>query len=203
MSKNIFQTTGSSRESKFDFPSFQKRFLKAFNEEIVFYFVYGIFRMKRFTDEIYEEAKKNVFGSLLEANALFDLCLVVDGFIKSKYSNPAEAAEATFGAHLLFLSQKREHRLSTPLSFIGNRVGDLNGSFKNNFGKTLQDLLDSNYIFQDGSTLQPVENDFAIVYGLRNFGGHRIENQPIINEKFFELSGRVLNVLFFLVENCQ
>lgn len=201
--KTLLANYGSARGGQLDFPEFQSRFLKQANvQETVFYFVYGVFRLKKLVYELYPKMKHNVFSSLLEANTLFDTCLVVDTFIKSKYSNPQEAAHATFGAHLTFLSANREHGLLSPLSFVGGRVGELRNAFIRDFANALQNLLNSNFRFADGSTLRPIEEDFAIAYGVRNFGGHRIENQPVIYKNLEELCKRILNTLFFLVENC-
>lgn len=199
--KALLTNYDATRGGLLTFPQFQTRFLKQTNvQEVVFYFVYAIFRLKKLLDEIYPRMRHNVFSSLLEANALFDLCLSVDVFIKSKYRSPS--THATFGVHLNFLSGSGHHGLPTPLSFAGGRVGELRESFTRNFAGTLQNLLDSRFRFRDRSRLQPIEQDFAIVYGVRNFCGHRIENQPIIYQNLEEISQRVLNTLFFLVENC-
>jgi len=201
--RTLLDNYNSTRGGCLTFPQLQSRFLRQTNvQEVVFHFVYGVIRLKDLLDEIYPRMKHNVFSSLLEANALFDLCLAVDAFVKSKYSSPP--ARATFGTHLNFLSANREHGLPAPLSFVGGKVGQLRSAFTGDFAGTLQDLLlaHSTFRFSDRSTLQPIEKDFAIAYGVRNFAGHRIENQPIIYRNFEELSRRILNTLFFLVENC-
>jgi hypothetical protein len=89
------------------------------------------------------------------------------------------------------------------LNFTRSRVRDLNESFEN-FQTTIDTLFDGVFTFSDCSQLpdRSIDWDFAITYGIRNFGGHRIEDQPVIYEKIEELSQKVLNTLFFLVENC-
>ena len=64
--------------------------------------------------------------------------------------------------------------------------------------------MDGDFAFSNNSQFpdSSIDWDFAITYRIRNFGGHRIEDQPVIYEKIEELSQRVLNTLFFLVENC-
>jgi hypothetical protein len=49
--------------------------------------------------------------------------------------------------------------------------------------------------------LSDIENDFAIAYRIRNFEAHKIDNQPILNNRMPELSQRILNALFFTLEN--
>jgi len=144
----------------------------------------------------------NVFGSLLESNALFDLCLIIDNYIKSKY--PATAGpKLTFGKYLLFLSRPGSHGLTQLLNFSRAHRTALNNSFED-FQTTIETLMDGDFAFSNNSQFpdRSIDWDFAITYGIRNFGGHRIEDQPVIYEKIEELSQRVLNTLFFLVENC-
>lgn len=99
-----------------------------------------------------------------------------------------------FSEHLKFLSGR------SSLNLNDQRIGELNDAFKNNFSNTLQKLLNSQYQFQDGTTLQPIEEDLAITYGFRNFGAHKVEDQPVVYQNFNEISRRILNALFFSVE---
>jgi len=202
-------TYNSTRRGSLTFEHFQNIFLKQVNdpiishkshvEEMVFYFIYSTFRLRKILVDIKQNIKDNIFGSLLEINSIFDLCLVIDSYIKSKYATPQDAERKTFGNHLKFLSNTGSHGLTTRLQF--QNLGDLNYDFTNDFQTTLDELIKSAYVISTGVSLTPIDEDFAITYGLRNFGGHRIEDQPIIIREFSELTQRVYNALFFLVEN--
>jgi len=76
----------------------------------------------------------------------------------------------------------------------------LSNAFKSNFSNTLQSLLSSQYRFQDRTAPQSIEEDLTITYGFRNFGAHRIEDQPVVYKNFDKISERILNALFFSIE---
>jgi len=48
--------------------------------------------------------------------------------------------------------------------------------------------------------VQSIEEDLTITYGFRNFGAHRIEDQPVVYKNFDKISERILNALFFSIE---
>jgi len=180
----------STRNESLSLSDFKKRFLEETNlQDIVFYFVYELFNLKSLIKEIDQRFMKNTFSSLLQANIVFNLCLVIDNTIKNKNSGKWK-----FSEHLKFLSDM------SLLSLTEQKISDLNRSFINNFSGALTDLLSSQYYFQDGSSINPIEEDLAISYGFRNFGAHRIEVQPIIYNNFERITDRILNGLFFTIE---
>jgi hypothetical protein len=177
-------------------PDFKSRFLENSTlQDVVFYFVFTIFRLKKLIEEIDQRLKENVFSTLLQANTILDFCLIVENTIKKqkKYSN-ANLGQQTIGPLFEFLSSK------SSLNIAGPKMKELNDAFKGDFSNALQRLLLSQYHFEDGTTLQPIEEDLAITYGFRNFGAHKIEAQPIIYQNFDKISGVILNVLFYSVE---
>lgn len=161
-------------------------------QEVVFYFVFELFRLKKVGRKIDQSLTHNTFGSLLQASVIFDLCRIIDNAIKHKNPN-----QWNFREHLTFLSSRSSLQINN--TTIGHE--HLNGKFTKNFSNTLQELLDSRYRFRYIPTPQRIDEDFAITYGFRNFGAHRIENQPVIYQNFEEILQRVLNALFFCVEN--
>lgn len=165
-------------------------------QEVAFYFVFELFRIKKLLLDINQRLTQNVFSSLLQANTIFDLCLIVENTIKkqNKYSN-INLNGQTIGPLLIFLSSKSSLNLNK-----GYNLKNLNDDFGNDFSKTMKELLSSLYHFQDGTSPQAIEEDLAITYGFRNFGAHKIEDQPIIYENFKEITDRILNALFFSVE---
>lgn len=185
------QTYYNSRNGSINLSEFQSKFLNNVDvQEIVFYFVFTIFRLKHQfgLDGILIQ---NTFGSLNSAKLLFDLCLVIDSLMKKKNSSGTY-----FSDHITYLSKKfnlvlNEDRLKTELGHDG---------FMENFSDTAQKLLAGTYVFKDGTSLSVLEEDIALAYGFRNFGAHKIENQPVINKNFVDISQRILNVLFFCIE---
>jgi len=178
---------------------FKSKFLENLAlREVVFYFVFTIFNLKKLTQEIDKKLTENVFSSLLQTNTLFDLCLIVENTIKKQnIDNNANLEQETMGSLLVeFLYPK------SLLNIDGSKIKELSGAFKSpsDFSNALQKMLNSQYCFKDGTTLQPIEEDFAITYGFRNFGAHKIEDQPVVYKKFDEISRRILNALFFSVE---
>jgi hypothetical protein len=72
----------------------------------------------------------------------------------------------------------------------------MNDEFNDHFEETMYDLLSGAY-----PNLNDIERDFAITYGIRNNGAHRLESRPIIYNRTRELTQSMLNALFFTIEN--
>lgn len=181
----------STRSKLLSFPDFRAKFLNETTlQEEVFSFVYEAFHLRVLLKEISPNLTKNTYSSLLQAKTLLNLCLVIDNVIKQKNPNQKQ-----FSDHIIFLSNQAN------LNLNDNRVKQkLNGSFRDDFPDTVQKIISSQYLFQDRSSLTPMEEDLALSYGFRNFGAHRLEDQPVIYENFAELVQRILNVLFSSVE---
>ncbi len=158
--------------------------------EEVFLFVYVLFQIHKMIFATDKRLKKNTFSALIQTRILSNLCLIFDKVVENK--NPDK------GTRKLYISDEIRY-LSTLLSTsVINEaaVGTINGSFITNFSTTIIEILTSRY----GVRLSKQENDFALAYGIRNFGAHRIEDQPVIYENFPGLSQRLMNALFFAVE---
>jgi len=173
-----------------DLEKLKNSFLKE-NElkETVFSFVYNLFRIYYVQSDIDAKLKKNDFASLLETEIVFSLCRVIENVIKKKNST-----EKDLFKHILFISRKGG------LTLNQIKMGQISNSFKNDFPQTLQNILNSNYTFSDGSAMSDIEKSLTIVYGFRNFGAHEIENQPLIYENFEKIVEHVMNSLFFCIE---
>lgn len=184
---NIYR---SSRRGTLPLPDFKSKFLEeSALQEVVFYFIFELFRLKKLLTEIDQRLTQNVFSSLLQANTIFTFCLIIDNVLKQK--NPSQWR---FSDHLKFLSSK------SSLNLNDSKIGELSSAFKNDFSNTLQNLLSSQYQFQDGTAAQPIEEDLAITYGFRNFGAHKLEDQPVVYQNFDEISRRIFNAICFSVE---
>jgi hypothetical protein len=178
-------------------PNFKSNFLgNTTLQEVVFYFVFTIFRLKKLIEEIDQRLKENVFSTLLQANTILDLCLIVENVMKKQINKPT--------MYELLIQLSNQLSLNLHKGSKGSQNNNLSklgiDFYGENYGKTLKELLRSQYRFQDGTALQSIEEDFAITYGLRNFGAHKIENQSVVYDNFDEISQRILNALFFSVE---
>lgn len=186
----LLEAYRSSGRGSLTIEDFKTKFLEETNlQETVFYLVFTMFRLKKLIEETNQKLTQNVFSSLLEANMIFDLCLISDATIKNKNQN-----QWRFRDHLLHLSS------GASLTFSDDKLNQINAEFDHDFSGMLQKLLSSSYTFQDGTRLQQIEEDLAIAYGFRNFGAHKIQDQPIIYKNFETISQRILNTLFFSVE---
>lgn len=174
-------------------PEFRNRFLRLrYLSEVAFFFVYSLFRIQKIMLETHSIYRKNVLSSLLHSRILFDLSLVADKVIENK--NTGRSDRPTFREEILFLSSPPRNLLSFDRGIL-NRLG---GEFDNDFSGTMGSLLSGTY---STDPLNDIERDFAIAYGIRNRGAHKLENQPIFYNKTRQLTQSILNALFFTIEN--
>lgn len=159
-------------------------------EEQAFLFVFELFQVKKLLAETNMGLTYNDYGSLLLTETMFNVCLILDNLLKKR--NPTQWR---YSDHLNFIS----HKLS--LNLNQTNIGQINTAFKTHFSKTLGDLLRSQYTFGSGLILRPIEEDLAITYGLRNFGAHNIEKQPLIYQNLQGIVKRCLYAIFFAVES--
>lgn len=164
-------------------------------EEIVFYFVFQAFRLSKFLG-LSLMVTPGAFATELEASILFGLCLTIDNFLSKKNPSKKNRPKKKLSDHLSqFLSANKKL-----LNLTSDRIGELNKRSDRNLDQTVLEILESRFFFKDGSTLSQIEEDFGILYGLRNFGAHKIEDQPILHQHFEEITQRLFNTLFFLTE---
>lgn len=185
----------TNRGGSLGLAGFRRRFLRLrkYREE-VFFFVYLLFKLRKLVVETSITYKKNIFSSILHSKILFDLCLISDKVIENK--NPdRNTRRLSFRDEMLFLSSS-----TIPLlSFTQNDISTINRDFDQNFGNTMYDMLLGRYHLL-GRSLSNIENDFAITYGMRNFGAHKIQNQPVLYHRMPELAQNILSTIFFTVE---
>jgi hypothetical protein len=188
-------TYSEERDGSLTLDQFRTRLLRRRRlMEEVFLFVYSLFKLRKTVVETSEIYKKNTLSSIMHAKLLFDLSVVVDKIIE--YKNPRRLRPNTklvFSNELIFLSMAPRRLLSFN---VGNKIGTLNADFEDLAG-TLRGLLRGTY---DHLTLSDIEKDFAITYGIRNFGAHKIENQPYLYNNMPRISQSILNSLFYIVE---
>jgi hypothetical protein len=160
--------------------------------EEVFLFVYCIFRLRKLDIETSKIYKKNTFSSIMHADLLFDFSVIVDKVME--YKNPIRRTQRlTFADELIFLSVAPRRLLSFN---VGDKIRILKDDFQADFSGTLSRLFKRRYAL----ALTDIERDFAITYGIRNFGAHKIENQPSLYNNLAKIAQSELNALFCTIE---
>ncbi len=180
----------TSRSGSLGLDDFRRRFLRLRRlKEEVFYFVYLMFKLRKLEIETPKILKKNILGSLLHARLLFDFCLISDKVIE--YKNPVGGSQRlSFGNEISFLTRRGL------LSFNRSIFNALSGDFNLDFGSTMYNILLGRHHLH----LSGIEKDFAVAYGVRNFGAHKMHNQPVLYNRMPELTQSILNTIFFTVE---
>lgn len=171
----------------------KRRFLGVVQiEEAVFSFV--VLLHKLFAHSVLDQRlKKNTMATLQDVNLLFSLLLVIDATIRNK---DTLVGDKLFRDFMIFLSKNSK----PTLNIRDADLKELTGKFENDFQGTLRLLVASKYTPTSGTKFTAIEEDIAIAHGLRNLGAHRIEFQPSITDNFEEILQRMLNLLFFSVE---
>jgi hypothetical protein len=187
---NNYTSYMRNSRSNLDLPNFKSRFLEQTNIlEIVFYFVYTLFKARHMLLDVRREWRQNAFSSLLETSMIFDLCLIIEEAIKEKDNTRYPANRPIyFSNRVSFLSQ-------TAGLTIHRNLSRISADCASDFVGTLSMLLDSTYNLANG-----IEEDLSIALAFRNFAAHSIESLKLVYEKFEEIFQRVLNALFFSVE---
>jgi hypothetical protein len=171
---------------------FRAKFLKDDSLlDVVLLFVYTISKIRHSNQEDIPRIPETDFSSLYEARSMLNLCLILEEVMKNrcKLKN-----NATFAPCLEKLSKQKR------LVLVGE-TSALNGRFVKNRWKTLEDLLNGNYVLSNGKQVaaQSVECDLAVAYGLRNFAAHSIKQQKWIHDNISSILISLFNSLFFVV----
>jgi hypothetical protein len=179
----------NTRRGSLTLDQFKTRLLEcAALREKVFNYVYLLFRLEK-VSRTDKRLLENELSSLLNLGLLFNLCVIIEKTIEYKKTTSGE---------LKYYSAKIKHLISrTSLTLTDSEVSTISKEF-DSFGITMRGILDGTHTVM--STKSPIEADLMISLGIRNHGAHEVENQPIVYERWDELSQRVLNVLFFVVE---
>lgn len=156
--------------------------------EEVFRFVYFLSIIRRFlvTPQFF---RLNEFSSLQIAKHLFDICLISEKIIEEKH--PQKGVQELYFSNQLSYLRRRQKITQT----ADNRR-TIRQDFGANFDQTLTQLLNNTH----PTNLPSIDNDYMIAYYLRNFGAHNIINRTILNGHISELVQRILNTIFYTVE---
>jgi len=153
------------------------------NVETVSLLTYTIARLKKI-GELRAHITSNPFAGQLQLNLLFDVTLVIDTAIKNK--NQTQWQFIDHAEHLLAAAG---HRLTK------QQLGDINEQFKSNFDAALQSALDGALTVQPNTTLDRMQCDVALAYGLRNRGAHNLETAQTIRNCFPAVQQALFRVL--------
>lgn len=157
--------------------------------DIGFLFAFTVARLMRLSD-VPTHALKSRFAGQLKANIIFDLALVIDGTLKEK--NPSQWK---FAHHAEFLLNS----VNSPLT--NQQLGEINGSFKSDFDKTMNEILDGSYRLNYGTLLDDYQTDVSVAYGMRNKWAHDVSSTTAIHSRFTEIEQSLFNVLYMAVDH--
>lgn len=179
----------TNNDGNLDLDQFQSKLLASPpSRDIVFLFAHTIARLHKIVSSPHHTQKTDFVGQLL-MNLFFDITLVIDAVIQTKNN-----AQWKFIDHAIFLSGH------AGLSLNNNKLGAINGRFNSNFEQTINEILDNNFNFDDGSVMNLKENGIALCYGVRNYGAHHVSSVATICNRSEEIRNHLLNTLFLAIE---
>jgi len=167
-------------------------------EDEAFYFVYCIFKLEKIIKTIEKEIRQNRVASYIETTQIFELCKLAEVLLE-KSIQPGQNIK--FAHRINCFCQDNRVNLSMRENGRTNNLGFLNREIDNDFANTIGGLLNRTYThgnFVNNPTA--IEYDIALTYVLRNFGGHRIEEQNYIYQEFEKISQAILNTIFYIIE---
>ncbi len=129
------------------------------------------------------------FAAQLNMDLIFRLLQVLEVALKAK--NPSGV---TFLPHALFLSQQ------AGLGIAKQELLHVNTEARNDFEKTLRDLLDGAFAFPSGAIAAGLDRDVAVAYACRNYGAHQLLPVSTMIKRAEEIRQAVFNTLFLTVE---
>lgn len=193
----------NSNRGTLKFNNFKTSFLARREiQDIVFQFVYAVFRLKEMLD-IAEELKQNDFSALSQKDIIFDFCTIIENIIKTRNKYPNENSKRTTLYFLLeFLSEKAWLNIHEKDSNDLNSLNKIKRFSHDNFHDTLKRILFKscdkrwNDLF---ANKKPIEEDLLMTLILRN-NVHDIKSWPIIYKNFEPIIERILDSLFFSIE---
>ncbi|MFQ5663197.1 MAG: hypothetical protein ACE5HL_05150 [Terriglobia bacterium] len=156
-----------------------------------FFFVYLLHKLRTFERSSSEKLIESEFGGFLLLDLCFGFCLVSDQLIKKEYRRRFRKMKVYFRDLALFLSR------SAGLTLDKGKLQKVDGEFRGDLNKAVSDVLAGSVC---SITLDPLEADIALCYGIRNQAAHSIASATPLVNRFDEVVQRVLSMLFLSVE---
>jgi hypothetical protein len=153
--------------------------------ETVFLLTYTIARLMKIV-RLPAHATRNAFAGQLEIDLLFDITLVIDTAIKTKNPNPDQWKFSDHAQHLL---------AATSRQFTIPQLRNIASQFDNDFEVALEAAIDGRLTVEPNTTLDRLQCDVALAYGLRNRGAHDIRTVPAIWTRFRDVQQTLFCVL--------
>lgn len=171
----------------FSYVDFETKFSKNQDlEEPKFFFVYNLFTILNHDVIDTAELRKNEFSKLRNVDVIFNLCLIIDEVMKKKTNK-------------VFISDSVKQISANNLN--EQNAGDIYDSlnFKNDFENAVKTCLNMNYSHNSRNVSKEVLI-LILVWGLRNFGGHRIEAKQLFVDEYQNLLEKLMSALFIILE---
>ena len=181
---DLITNYAATYQRAFTFEDAKRRFIDTPpSVDTVFLLTYTIARLRKIA-ELPGHITSNAFAGQLQLNLLFDVTLVIDTAIKNK-----NQAQWQFIDHAERLLVAAGHQLTN------QHLRDISAQFKSNFDAALQSALDGTLTVQPSATLDRLQCDVALAYGLRNRGAHNLTTAVTVRNRFHAVQGALFRVL--------
>jgi len=189
--KTFIDSYNSITNSSFDISDLRRDFLtKDEYEEKAFFFIFCIYKLENMYHRIHKKIKSNQLASFIETTIIFEFCKLFESILCKYYpgklinSIPSFCSDPAVSLRI----EKRDLEI-------------LNHDQKTDFANVVTGLLNKSYqnplLIQSPSDM---ECDLALVYVLRNFGGHRIQNHDVIRDNFEPLMNATLHSIILVID---
>ncbi len=191
--------------SKFSLSSLRKCFLdnSLYNNE-AYYFIYCLFKIQKLIKHVNANIRKNELASYIETSSIFELCKLSEVLVRKIYKDEESRCGYNLGKKPSFTHFLecfcRDDQIK--LNLTQKILTDTNNNkFNQDLDKTISSLLNNDLSIKIGSSkLQPIECSILLAYCLRNFGGHKIEDQKVIYQNFDSIMESLFYTIFFIIE---
>ena len=177
--------------STFNIEDLRSKFLKDDeHKEEAFFFVYCVYKLENILKKINNRIRDNELASYIETTIIFELCKLCEALLTKSYSGTLISKINDFSQDAdLNLNLRRSH-----LSII-NKERDTN------FSNTINQLVNNTFCHSSFlSSPSAIEYDITLTYALRNFGGHKIEDQKVLRNDFEEILKSIFNTIFLIID---
>ena len=173
----------SSFSSQLNMSDFNTKFLENNElESVKFFFVYTLISIINYQKKLSSQLSDTDFSKLKNANIIFNLCLIVDKVMQNK-TNGRFISDSVKKISLEKFQETETLAIFKALDF------------ENDFENALNKCLNLNFEYNSKS-IKPEVLTLITVWGLRNFGGHNIKIEPILETKYEEIIQQLMNALF-------
>jgi hypothetical protein len=184
---SFIQTHNALLSAGFSYSDFDSKFLKNQDlEETKFFFVYNLFAMINHDVIDTIELRKNEFSKLRNLDVIFNLCLIIDEVMKKK-TNQKYISESVIQICDNNFGEKDAYNIFKSLNF------------ENDFENAVKKCLSLSYSYGTKSVSKEVLL-LILAWGLRNFGGHKIEAKQLFVDEYQNLVEKLMSGLSLTLE---